>query len=132
MNDVKLSVTIVLPGSTMISSQECDKNPFENCIKDSFSLAVKRFDKKTKKSFIKKETYVIYLRKSVPCKQVINMNSDAYENMTSITCPEWFTPALGGINRWKKLSIKERLEYHLERLCSSFNGISYEYVVFND
>lgn len=128
MDNVKLSVTIELPGSTMMTSQECDKNP-NNYEDNKLILSVKCFDKKTKKTFYKKEPLVFKTRKCISAKQVINMNDDAYNYMTSTACPEWYQ---FGISKWKKLSATERLELHLSRTCESFGGTSYTYLVLGD
>lgn len=94
-------------------------------------LQTKHYDKKTKKFFFKKEPLKFKTRKCATAQQVIKMTDDAYNYMISQACPEWFIP-FGGISKWKKLSKKERLEAHLERVCQSLKGISYTYAVFGD
>ena len=131
MADVKLSVTILLPGSKIVTSQECEENPLKYCDRNSLILSVKHWDPKAKCSFYKKEPLVFYTKKREPAQQVIKMSPDAYEYMISSACPEWFIPQ-GGISKWKKMSIEQRLEAHLERTCKALRGISYTYVVFND
>lgn len=131
MSTVKLSVTIVLPGSTMMTSQECDENPQENYENNFILLSVKKYDYKTKKSFFRKEPLEFKTRKCVDAQQVIKMSDEAYENMTSVSCPEWFIPK-GGINAWKKMSKEQRLEAHLDRVCKAMGGKSYTYAVFSD
>ena len=131
MSNVKLSVTIVLPGRTMMTSQECEKNPKVNYRRHVIMLPVKRFDDKSKKAFTKNEPLEFHTRKCQKAKQVIRMSDEAYEYMTSVTCPEWFFP-IGGPNQWKKLSNIQRLEYHLDRVCASLGGISYTYDIYKD
>lgn len=129
MVSIKLSVTIELPGSTMMTSQVCDENPTENYRRHRILLNVKHFDKKTKKSFYRIEPLEFKTRKCIPAKQSINMSNEAYEYMTSAACPEWYP---FGIGKWKRLSPIERLEQHLDRICKSFKGISYTYVIFGE
>jgi hypothetical protein len=129
MNAIKLSVTIVLPGSTMMTSQECDENPQENYKKNCILLSVKRYDNKTKKSYYVTERLDFKTRKCIPAQQVIRMTDEAYDYMTSSACPEWYAFA---INKWRKMSKIERLEEHLDRLCKSLGGLSYTYVIFKD
>ena len=38
---------------------------------------------------------------------------EAYEYMTSNSCPEWFNSTYGGPMRWKKLSKIERIDPNL-------------------
>ena len=128
MSTAKLSVTIELQGSTMMTPQECGENP-ENYNSNKVLLSVKHYDKKTKKSFYKIEPLLFKTRKCIPAHQSINMNDEAYEYMTSQSCPEWYPL---GISKWKKLSPQERLELHLERTCKALNGKSYTYIVFGD
>lgn len=128
MSTIKLSVTIVLPGSTMMTPQECGENP-ENYKKHKILLNVKRYDKKTRKNFFRTEAVVFRTRKCIPANQSINMTEEAYEYMTSTVCPDWYPE---GINKWKKLPKTERLELHLERTCKALGGVSYSYIVFGD
>ena len=132
MSDVKLSVTITLPGSVMMTSQECEENPKENYENNVISLAVKKRDPKTKKEFFKKESLEYKTRKCKTAQQVLKMCDEAYEYMTSQICPEWFGPSQGGPSKWKRLSKKERLHYHLDRICKFFDGLSYTYAVYTD
>ncbi len=128
MVSIKMSVTIELLGSKMMTPQECGENP-ENYDNNKLLLSVKNFDKKTKKFFYKTEPLTFKTRKSIPANQSINMSDEAYEYMTSQACPEWYS---FGISKWKKLSATERLELHLDRVCKGLGGKSYTYVVFGD
>ena len=130
MIDVKLSVTIVLPGSTMLTPQECGENP-DNYDRNWMLLSVKTFDKKTKKYFYRKEPLEFKTRKCINAQQVLKMSTEAYEYMISSSCPEWYINK-GGIHRWKQLSPDERLNLHLERTCKALKGLAYSYVIFND
>lgn len=131
MADAKLSVTIMLPGSNMMTSQECEENPTENYKRNLLILSVKHYDSKAKTSFYKKEPLVFLTRKSVPAQQVLKMSNEAYEYMISGSCPEWFIPQ-GGISKWKHMNAEQRLEAHLTRTCKALGGLSYTYTVFND
>lgn len=130
MSDLKLSVTIELQGSVMMTPQECGENP-ENYNGHTTVLNVKHYDKKTKKSFYRKEVVKYQTRKCIPAYQSINMSQESYDYMTSTACPEWFMPK-GGLKIWKNLSKKQRLEEHLTRTCEALNGKSYTYIVYDD
>lgn len=131
MSNLKLSVTIVLPGSTMMTSQVCDENPEKNYNKHFMLLDVKKIDRKTKRPYYVKEPINFQTRKCVEAKQVINMYDEAYNYMTSTTCPSWYNPHQNN-KSWKGLSKKQRLEEHLDRVCKSMGGIYFSYVVFED
>lgn len=92
-------------------------------------LSVKKFDKKTKKYFIKNEPLEYYTRRCCEAQQVIRMTDEAYEYMTSSVCPEWFTPSM---HKWKRMSELQRLEEHLDRICESLGGIRYTYDIYAD
>jgi hypothetical protein len=129
MDNVKLSVTIELQGNTMMSSQVCDENPKENYNYETIQIPVKKYDKKKRKTYFTRAVYNIATRKCISAKQVMHLSEESYEYFISQEVPEWFTQ---GINQWKKLSNKERLELNLDRLCKGLGGFSYTYVVFND
>ena len=128
MSTIKLSVTIELQGRKMMTPQECGQNP-KNYNSHLVMLNVRHYDKKTKKSFYRMEPLAFTTRKCVPAMKSINMSDEAYDYMTSQSCPEWYPQ---GINKWKKLSKEERLELHLDRTCKAFDGKSYTYTVFDD
>ena len=132
MSTIKLSVTIELPGSQMVTSQECDQNPkkkLDYCDFNKILLNIKHYDKKTKKSFYRIEPLYFYTRKCIPAHQSINMTEEAFTYMTSTMCPEWYP---FGLSKWKKLTPTERLELHLDRTCKALRGTSYTYTVFGD
>lgn len=128
MNNIKLSVTIVLPGSTMMTSQECEQNPMN--YNDNFLLlTVKKYDPKTKKTYFKKEPLNFKTRGCYDAQQVIKMSDVAYDYMTSSMCPEWYP---FGINQWKRLPAEARLKEHLNKVCKDLKGKSYSYIIFDD
>lgn len=126
MEDIKLSLTIVLPGSTMMSEQECSKNSAENY--NHFSMIVG--------SKNDKQTIHVKTRKCKTASMVINMGNDTYRYFTAKSknrredaqnCPGWSRPDI-----WYPLSVEERLKKHLARIVSDKKGISYTYKVFED
>lgn len=130
MADAKLSVTIELQGSTMMTPQECGENP-DNYDRNFMLLSIKTYDKKTKKFFYRKEPLEFKTRKCKPATQVLKISQEAYEYMTSTACPEWFINQ-GGIHKWRHLTPEQRLEMHLDRTCKAVGGKSYTYVIFGD
>ena len=127
MTTTKLNLTIILQGRVIMSEQECSKNPEENYV--SHRMVVE--DNHHTLTPITFRT-----RKSKPAKQSINLCEEAYKYMTAraakeeddrANCPEWSRP-----KEWYKLSVTQRLEAHLDRICKSLNGVSFEYHVLED
>lgn len=142
MNDIKLRLSLCVPGAQMLSKQECLKNP-----KESFNtekLNIEYTVGKGKNAKRKKETLVIKTRKSKLVKHNISISTSAYRHMVSPSEPPLSkyakvveTKKLGpynevGITRWQKMSIKERLKVHLDLTAEHFNAVSYTYEVFED
>lgn len=132
MSNIKLSVNITLPGSVMMTSQECEENPKVNYDRNFMTLSVKETLPKSKKVSYRSIPIEYKTRKCKTAQQVIKMCDEAYEYMTSNSCPEWFNSTYGGPMRWKRLSKIERLEYHLDRVCKSVGGSSFTYNIYPD
>lgn len=141
-NDIKISFTIILPGSTMYSNSECYRT-----VKKSISKQTKggkyykvnkevieedptKFDKTTVKRFIKGKTapeiITVLTRKSKPATQTINLRQEAYDYMVSNERPNWAN------KEWSNLNKMKRLEQHLQRIAEHFNGDLLSYTVFED
>ena len=127
MNEIKLSLSIVLPGRILLSEQECSKNPKESY----FNNVVVVENENHKKEILHFQT-----RKSRIARQSLNINKASYDYMTAkssnakmdaLNCPEWAKP-----KEWFKLSKTQRLEAHLLRITRSLGGISYTYQVFDN
>lgn len=123
MSEIKVSVSITLQGSVMLTQAEAEQLE-KNKVGTGYDLTrVKVKDKKGKVDTLKVKT-----RKSRTVIQTINMYKEAYEYMTSKdSCPP-------GIKKfiWDKMNSKERLEAHLGLVCKHLKGISYTYKVFDD
>lgn len=129
MDNIKLSVTFELPGSTMLTSQECEENPKENYTSETityFSPVQYKDGKKTKTKYVK-ETMKINVRKSIPAKQCINMTMEAYQEMISNTPIPGVPPST-----WKKLTKNERIIAHLERIAKDLNSTNYQFTILDD
>lgn len=112
MNEIKLSLSIELQGSTMFSKEECLKTTH------------KVIEKKTTNP----EITTFHTRKCKSATQSLNMNKEAYEYMIDKdSCPSWSKPG-----KWAAMSEKERLEAHLQRTVEYLGGTSYTYQVFED
>lgn len=113
MSEIKLSLSIELQGSTMLSKEECLKTTQETI---------------TTKNGRKREVITFHTRKCKPATQSLNMSKEAYEYMIDKdSCPSWSKPS-----KWAAMSEKERLEAHLQRTVEHLGGTSYTYQVFED
>lgn len=143
MNEIKLNLSIELPGSTMLSKEEClkttrkvieKKTKAGKVYKKTIEVKVEDWDKMEKHSMRvaningSPEIITFHTRKCKPATQSLNMSKEAYEYMINEdSCPSWSKPG-----KWAAMSEKERLEAHLQRTVEYLGGISYTYQVFED
>ena len=140
---IKVNLSIVLKGSTMLSEQECSKQ----LIKYVYNKHTKKNDKivtlaydmdkvTSNRLFLDyrdesgnrhKEPIHFLTRNTIPCKKSINISKYAYDYMVSSECPEW-----AKIGEWKQLSKTQRLTKHMQRICDNEGGLSFEFQVFED
>lgn len=141
-NEIKVSLTITLPGRVMFSKEECLKTTQKvierktktgKVYKKTIEVQVEDWDKmdkntvKVRTGYNKTESLTFYTRKSIPATQSINLYKDTYKYMTSKECPEWSKP-----KEWGQMNSKKRLEAHLQRIAEYLGGTSYTYQVFED
>ncbi len=144
MIDIKLNLSIELPGSTILSKEEClkttrkvieKKTKAGKIYKKTIEVKVEDWDKMEKHSMrvaningTNPEIITFHTRKCKPATQSLNMSKEAYEYMINEdSCPSWSKPG-----KWTAMSEKERLEAHLQRTVEYLGGISYTYQVFED
>ena len=144
MNEIKLNLSIELPGSTMLSKEEClkttrkvieKKTKAGKIYKKTIEVKVEDWDKMEKHSMrvanikgTNPEIITFHTRKCKPATQSLNMSKEAYEYMINEgSYPSWSKPG-----KWAAMSEKERLEAHLQRTVEYLGGISYTYQVFED
>lgn len=140
---IKVNLSIVLQGSTMLSEQECSKQLIEY----KYNKATKKNEKVIKLAYDvdkvtpnrlfldykdnngirHKEPIYFMTRNTIPCKKTINISKEAYDYMVSSECPEW-----ARVGEWKQLSKIKRLTQHMQRICENENGISFEFQIFDD
>ena len=147
MTEIKLNLSVVLPGSVMFSKEECLKTTQKviektngktgKTYKKTIKVKVEDSDKMDKHSLVvteyvnKKpvyETITFQTRKCRPAAQSLNISNDAYKAMIDkMVCPSWSKPS-----KWSAMSKKDRLEAHLQRIVDDLGGVSYTYQVFED
>lgn len=68
---------------------------------------------------------------AVPASKSIKLTQDAYDYMTSPEIPSFIkTKKEKGI--WTSLNSKERLEWHLRRMCEANGGTGFTYSILED
>lgn len=125
MNEIKVSVSIVLQGSTLFTQEEAETLEKEQP-KSGFKKHTQVVENpKNRKD---RETIHYQTRKCRPANQSVKLCKEAYLYMIDKdACPEWVKK-----NKWATMSKKERLESHLQRLTEHLGGTSYTYKVFED
>lgn len=124
-NTTKISLTIVLEGSTLVRKSEPEVIKYTITKRDLEPY--REWRGKDGLEVVKKGEYKWYSRIAKPAAQHINMNVDAYNYMTSSECPYWAKPKV-----WATMSETQRLEAHLQRVCEHVGGKSFTYEVLED
>ena len=138
---IKVNLSIVLPGSTMLSEQECSKQLKDTIIKKGKKKIITKtvynkenntenrifLDYKDNDGIRHREPLFFMTRNTIPCKKSINISKEAYDYMVSAECPAWEK-----MGEWKQLSRIKRLISHMQRICDNEGGISFEFQIFED
>ena len=125
MSEIKVRLSMSVPGAQMLSSQDCEKMSEKEAY-DHSTMTLKYRVKKGKKSVKEREILHINTRKSKPAKQVVNISKEAYKYMVDGT----EVPSSKVVKTWSNMSAKQRLEYHLSLIAESFGALSFSYNIF--
>lgn len=120
VTDIKVSLTVALPGRTMVSKEESLKNPMLLT-----KEVVKIYDVKTNRI----NNVNIFTRVTKPASQSLNICSEAYKKMISSSTPLKYE---GTSHQWNKLNRNDRLLWHLENIAQELGGVIMSYEVFPD
>lgn len=125
MNEIKVSLSIVLQGSIMYSQEQAKALEKEKVGTgyDTFNMRVEGLKDGKKDA----ETITIKTRKCKPAGQSLNLSMDAYDYMTGKEAP-YFVKA----KDWERLTKKQRLEAHLKRIVEELGGVSFTYAVLDN
>ena len=123
MSEIKISVSITLPGGVMLTQAEAEQLEKEKTGTGFDITKLKVEDKKGNKDVLSIKT-----RKYKSCSQSINMSKEAYDYMTS---KDSCLPNIKSY-MWAKMNKTQRLEAHLDLVCKALKGTSYTYKVFDD
>ena len=117
MNDVKLSLTVILPGRVPVSGEESPVNSYEESVQ-VYNEVSKRLEK-----------VKIRMKKRKPAQQHLNICSEAYKEMISNSTPYGFE---GTSFQWKKMKKNDKLIWHLQEIAKSLGGELMSYHLFDD
>lgn len=98
--DIKVLLTIKLEGGTLIRESE----------------KIHQGGKKNQNRFTHRNLI------SKPCYIRCKLSEECYKHMMSNLCPTW-----GRKYNWGRITPKQRLELHLNRICEDYNGIEFTY-----
>ncbi len=127
MNEIKVRLSMTVPGAGMLSSQECEKNPKE-------SYNVTKLLVKNGRGKNSTELITVATRKNKTAKQSISITKEAYDYMVSNEFNSNCSSLLFKYPKhvWLKMTPKQRLEAHLSIIAESFNAIGFTYEVLDD
>lgn len=147
MTEVKVRLSMSVPGAQMLSSQECDKNP-----KDNYNVKTVIAEFVTKKGKLYKENIIVRTRKCRLIKQCLNISKEAYNYMTAADQPPtkhlakkvYLTKTIGKEKNgklkkvtiestvWAQMSPMKRLNWHMALTAESFGAVDYKFEVLDD
>lgn len=124
-NEIKVSLSITLQGSVMLSQEQAKALEEEKVGTgyDAFSMRVEGLKKGKKDA----ETITVKTRKCKPAGQSLHLSMDAYEYMIGKEAPYFVKP-----RDWEKLTKKQRLEAHLKRIVEGLGGVSFTYTILDN
>lgn len=125
MNEIKVSVSIILQGRVLLTQEEA-----ETLEKEQPGTGFENHTQIVTDSKNKKNKHIIHYStvKQKTVMQSIKFCKEAYKYMTAKDyCPEWEK-----MKNWSTMSKKQRLESHIKRLMEHLGGISYSYKIFED
>lgn len=127
MKEIKVRLSLEVPGATMLSSQDCDKLSKKDAY-DHSVMVIETQEKKGKKLIKHNEVLHINTRKLKTVKQNISICKEAYAHM--IDSKEIPTASIR--KAWGGMSKKQRLEFHLNNIAEHFNAVSFSYEILDD
>lgn len=123
MTEIKVSLSLVVPGAGMLSSQVCEENPSSSY--DRHRLVTGGRTKGGKKEVILYQT-----RKSRTVVQNIKISRESFHYMMG-------NPPIDSIGRpavkdYTSLSTDQRLRLHFDQIAHDLNAVSYSYEILMD
>lgn len=137
MVEPKISLSLLVQGASMLSSQECEKNPKESYDEHKMLISYTKGKGKNQKKI--KKLLVINTRKQRLVTHNINICEEAYYHMLSTPTSPKLAKATktnrngDAIERvWDTLSVHERLKHHFDLMAHDLRAVSYSYEILGD
>lgn len=137
MSEIKVNLSLTLPGSVMLSEQECEENPQESY--NEHKMLIKYTKGKGKFQKEVKKLIVVKTRKQKMVSQNINICEEAYQSMLHTpTSPKLSKPTKLDKNGdvvervWDTMSVHERLKEHFDLMAHDLHAVSYSYEILGD
>lgn len=148
MTEVKVRLSMSVPGAQLLSEQECSKNP-----KKSYNVETVSVEFKTRKGKLQKENITVRTRRRRLVKQSLNISKEAYDYMTAVDQPPterlakklyiYKTVGKGKNGKPKKVKVEttvwdhqfnptKRLDWHMARIAASLGAVDYQFEVLDD
>lgn len=148
MTEVKVRLSMSVPGAQMLSSQECDKNP-----KKSYNVETIPVEFRTRKGKPQRENIEVKTRRSRLARQSLNISKEAYNYMIAADQPPteslakklyiYKTVSKGKNGKPKKVKVEttvwahqfnptKRLDWHMARIAASLGAVDYQFEVLDD
>lgn len=129
MTEPKLSLTLILPGSIMVSQQVAENKPEE--LTEEHKMVFKNYKSKKTKAI------TFRTRKSIPARQVLKMSQEAYENMLrESTSPKYNRIVAKSKNKlikvWDTMTENIRIKKHCEIIAHDMGAIDFNFNILRD
>ena len=135
--EVKIALSLLVPGAGLLTPEFCDKNPKKNYNEDKMLIRLTKGKGKHQKE--REKSLIIRTRKQKLAIQKLNICGEAYKYMLS-------TPTSVKLSRptkrnkdgdviervWDTMSVHERLKKHFDLLAHDFHAVSYSYEILDD
>lgn len=136
--EVKITLSLLVPGAGLLTPEFCEKNPKESY--NTTVIPVEYTVGRGKNTKVKKDNIAVKTRKSREVKHNLNISSEAYYHMISSSEPPTpkYSKAVGTrsdgtpITLWSTMKPEERLKVHLDLIAEHFNASGYTYEVLDD
>lgn len=117
MVEPKISLTLILPGSTMVSQQVAENKPRE-----------RKLNRKSK---------AVRIRRSIPAKQVMKLSKEAYKAMLEEPTDPKYNRIVSKakdklVRYWDTMSKDNRIRKHCESIAHDLGAIDFTYNILED
>ena len=137
MVEPKVSLSLLVPGAGMLSSQECEKNPKESYNEEKVLISYTKGKGKSRKEV--KKLITVHTRKQKLVTQNISICEEAYKHMLKtptshkLAKPTKYNSFGEVVERvWDTLTLHERLKHHFNLIAHDLRAVSYSYEILGD